>query len=393
MANSVSLSGTLSSGSPNAAATNNPNISGQVKTDEYILVANPNANNQPLTLAIVGRSTSSRNIYLEVVRGSTLVADSASGTDNVNLLIAPGQPTDDPGQDNPNIPNSLNLSDSVAYRVRLLRTSNSVIGYSINASVPQGDIALIAVNAEFTLRQPTADSNTNGDNTGITPTNAASGEFFNLSDVSDSVTLDGANRGIVRGLAGKDRIQGTIGNDIINGNGGADTILGEPGNDDLRGGSGSDSLLGGSGDDSIFGNNNNDTLEGGDGNDLLRGGRDSDVLSGNDGNDTLIGDFGFDLLTGGIGNDLFVLRGGEAGSTDIQNADLITDFLASGDRLGLTNSFRFEDLVFIPTKITFGGSETNSTAIYHFISGTYLATVRSVTPDVLTASLFTSTTF
>jgi Ca2+-binding RTX toxin-like protein len=393
MANTATFSGLITSGSPQGAFTNNPNFSGLRDSAEFSLIASPNAANQPLTLNVtVNISGSSRDTYLEIVQGLNLVADSDNNGTSFSPLIAPGQPSDDPGNDNSNVPNSLNLTPLVNYRVRLLTINNNNTDFRLDANIPQGDIVLISRSTAFTLTRPTADSNTNGENTGVTPTNAASGEFFNLSDLSDNVTLDGA-RGIVRGLAGRDRIQGFTGNDLINGNGGADTILGEPGNDDVRGGAGSDSLLGGVGDDSVFGNNNNDTLEGGDGNDLLRGGRDSDILIGNEGNDTLIGDLGFDVLTGGAGTDLFVIRGGEAASTMIASADLIVDFAISSDRIGLTDNLNFSELAFIPTAITFDRVALNSTAVYHIPTASYLGTFYGITPEAFNTSLFITTTF
>lgn len=120
---------------------------------------------------------------------------------------------------------------------------------------------------------------------------------------------------------GRNRIEGTDGNDVIDGT---------SGDDEIRGLRGDDTLSGLDGDDRLIGKKGNDTLVGGLGNDRLIGGSGNDILIGGDGNDRLKGGTGDDLLTGGAGRDQFKfdLRGG---------TDTITDYTDGEDRLDFTN--------------------------------------------------------
>ncbi|HRX37624.1 MAG TPA: calcium-binding protein [Aestuariivirga sp.] len=120
---------------------------------------------------------------------------------------------------------------------------------------------------------------------------------------------------------GRNRIDGTDGNDVLDG-----TTL----DDEIRGGRGDDTLNGFEGDDRLRGEKGNDTLNGDIGNDRLIGGSGNDTLNGGDGNDRLKGGAGDDELTGGSGRDQFKfdLRGG---------TDTITDYVDGEDRLDFTN--------------------------------------------------------
>jgi Ca2+-binding RTX toxin-like protein len=209
------------------------------------------------------------------------------------------------------------------------------------------------------------------------------GPFFNLSTNADNFTIDPARVGnlLVQGLDGNDFIQGSPGADRINGNAGSDTILGGDGNDTLWGGRESDRIDGNAGNDVISGNRGNDTLSGGAGDDILRGGQNNDVLIGGEGNDQLIGDLGRDILTGEAGNDLFVLRVNAAASS-VSEADVITDFTAGQDAIGLTNGLTFAGIAL--------DASGSNTAIRIVATGQILGVVTGVQPGALSAANFTT---
>jgi|GEM_PF-1372291 len=221
------------------------------------------------------------------------------------------------------------------------------------------------------------------------PANTVNGQFYNLSDSNDNISLSSlppaaAGKQILA-LSGSDNITGTSGIDNINGMQGADTIDGGVGNDILSGGKESDEIEGGTGDDQIFGNNENDTLTGGDGNDNIRGGKENDVLSGGNGDDLLSGDRGQDILTGNGGRDTFILAGGQAAAARLADADVIVDF--NGDRIGLTDGNTFASLTFEAVSLTLnGGSPVSATAIK--LGTNYLGIVQGVAQSELTANVF-----
>ena len=68
------------------------------------------------------------------------------------------------------------------------------------------------------------------------------------------------------------------------------------------------------------------SLVGTDRNDSIFGGPENDNLNGGAGNDFIAGSFGRDVLTGGAGRDTFLL----SGTTELAQADRITDFAGSG---------------------------------------------------------------
>ncbi len=112
---------------------------------------------------------------------------------------------------------------------------------------------------------------------------------------------------------------------LMDGRGGNDTLLGSA--------FGVDTLLGGEGNDSIDGGEHPDSIDGGAGDDTLLGGAGiwQDTLSGGDGNDVISGGEDHDTMTGGLGADAFVF----AAAPGAVNADLITDFAATVDRIHL----------------------------------------------------------
>jgi len=221
------------------------------------------------------------------------------------------------------------------------------------------------------------------------PANTVNGQFYNLSDINDNISLSSlppaaAGKQILA-LSGSDNITGTSGIDNINGMQGADTIDGGAGNDVLSGGKESDEIDGGAGDDQIFANNDNDTLTGGEGNDNIRGGKENDVLIGGNGDDLLSGDRGQDILTGNGGRDTFILAGGQAAATRLADTDVVVDF--NGDLIGLTDGNTFASLTFEAVSLTLnGGSAVSATAIK--LGTNYLGIVQGVAQSQLTANVF-----
>lgn len=146
-------------------------------------------------------------------------------------------------------------------------------------------------------------------------------------------------------LEGNDVIIGSIDSELILGFQGKDVLRGSSGNDSLFGGTEADEIYGEDGNDILNGNIGSDFIVGGTGNDLIRGGKDNDFLVGGEGNDTLIGDFGQDALKGSGGSDLFVIRTDNAVSQPL-SGDVILDFDASSDAIGLTGGLTEANLVF-----------------------------------------------
>jgi hypothetical protein len=134
----------------------------------------------------------------------------------------------------------------------------------------------------------------------------------------------------IQGSSTKDILNGDNGSDRLYGNAGDDILYGDQLNDLLKGGEGNDEIAGGDGSDRLYGENNNDTLAGGNEQDILYGGAGNDFLDG--GNQS-------DRLFGNSGNDIFV----------IEDGDLIYDYLDGTDKLGLSSSFSFNDLIITQT--------------------------------------------
>ncbi|MBW4683160.1 MAG: hypothetical protein KME19_24205 [Microcoleus vaginatus WJT46-NPBG5] len=138
----------------------------------------------------------------------------------------------------------------------------------------------------------------------------------------------------------------------------------------------------GSGDDKFFGESGNDQLNGDSGNDTLSGGSGSDQLLGGGGafaseNDWLYGGTGKDELTGGSGRDTFIIERDARKAGNQNEADLITDFKAGTDMIGLID-LSFEQLSFqLFNRGLFGISK--DTAIT--AGGEFLALLKDVRPD------------
>ena len=111
------------------------------------------------------------------------------------------------------------------------------------------------------------------------------------------------------GSSGRDRLEGTRGNDVIVGYG-KDLIIGRGGADRICGGGDNDTISGGPGADRIRGQGGSDLIVGFAGNDALNGGPGRDTMFGAAGRDKLRGAGGVDLLAGGIHADSLLDRSG-----------------------------------------------------------------------------------
>ena len=138
-------------------------------------------------------------------------------------------------------------------------------------------------------------------------------------------------------------IGGTFGFDFLLGTPSSDTIRGFSGNDTIQGLAGNDLIFGDRDNDLLAGNEGADTLFGGLSNDTIYGGQESDWINGDRGSDLLIGGEGKDILTGGAGDDLFVIDTTSA-TSNITEADVITDFGSGNDKIVLTDGMKFSDL-------------------------------------------------
>lgn len=121
----------------------------------------------------------------------------------------------------------------------------------------------------------------------------------------------------------------------------ADFVLGAAGHSQIFGLAGNDTLKGdvdsASGNDSLFGDAGEDLLLGGHGDDALFGGAGNDVLLGENGSDFLLGGAGSDVYAGGAGADIFAIAPGAG-------VDIITDFEAHSDLIGLSDGLSFGQL-------------------------------------------------
>ncbi|MEM9050087.1 MAG: sulfatase-like hydrolase/transferase [Pseudomonadota bacterium] len=173
----------------------------------------------------------------------------------------------------------------------------------------------------------------------------------------------------VQGMAGDDRIFGSLnadtifggtGDDVVEAFRGDDRVFGDAGNDRMQGWMGNDALFGGEGNDILIGFAGDDRLDGGAGIDRAsyvdgtspvhadlmglvpslghaRGDRYIDIegLVGSDFNDRLLGDSGANTLIGQPGNDQLFGRAGNdllvgGGGNDWLNAQTGADFLVGG---------------------------------------------------------------
>jgi Ca2+-binding RTX toxin-like protein len=236
---------------------------------------------------------------------------------------------------------------------------------------------LIDITPSVSVTTPTANNTTPGspvpDITPFSNLDLPGGEqLYLFSNEPDFEPVPAAAAGRqVLALSGNDNVTGTSNADDVVGNKGADTLSGGAENDTLRGGQGSDVINGQENNsfnpqrEILNGNQDNDTLNGGLGDDIIRGGKGEDVLLGNEGNDVLIGDRDQDILTGNAGSDTFVLVGGDAAANSLDEADLITDFVAAdGDKIMLTDALGFGDLSLTQVELQVdGGASVMSIAI------------------------------
>ena len=367
---------------------------GNTLADEFLVTTS--LVNQALNISL-SSTTPNFDPYVEVVNADTGVPVGANndGGGGKNALISGG----------------VNREANTNYRIRV--TSNTpfpsatVPDYELQVTVPQGSVTLTPRSGDtpiitppipnpgtanpgtpVSIAAPAINAPAPGNPTGQ-PANTVNGQFYNLSDSNDNISLSSlppaaAGKQILA-LSGGDNITGTSGIDNINGMQGADTIDGGAGNDVLSGGKESDEIDGGAGDDQIFANNDNDTLTGGEGNDNIRGGKENDVLIGGNGDDLLGGDRGQDILTGNGGRDTFILAGGQAAATRLVDTDVVVDF--NGDLIGLTDGNTFASLTFEAVSLTLnGGSPVSATAIK--LGTNYLGIVQGVAQSQLTANVF-----
>jgi Ca2+-binding RTX toxin-like protein len=198
--------------------------------------------------------------------------------------------------------------------------------------------------------------------------------FLDVLDAEEAETLIGtesADRLI--GEDGEDAIDGLAGDDNLAGGLGEDLLLGGNGNDVLRGDLNNpgnpDAAIGD--DDVLYGGNGDDRLGGKGGNDRIYGDDGKDKLFGDDGDDLLRGGKGEDLLTGGKGADIFALAAGEG-------EDLILDFKAGEDLIGLVGTLTFEQISI--------GQNGNNAVIE--LGKQMLAKLQGVDSSILSASSF-----
>jgi Ca2+-binding RTX toxin-like protein len=182
------------------------------------------------------------------------------------------------------------------------------------------------------------------------------------------------------GDTGDNRLVGYMGSDILTGDAGNDELYGHfPGvgnppryenvvdsNDTLYGGAGDDALYGGAGDD------------------ILDGGTGRDVLSGEgsaSGDGSTYSDEPQELWGGPAGSDTFVTRAGD-GSTDLAQADVITDFGDGSDQIGL-DGINYNELTIAQGT----GDNANDTIVSY--GAEYLFIIKNVSVSNITDLDFT----
>ena len=239
------------------------------------------------------------------------------------------------------------------------QAANDVIsfaGSTTNARVELGKGADLLTAAG--LETSTISGNFGNDTITISGTVSGSSALVNGNQGVDTFTLTGATiKSGARILGGADN--DTINVDtatistggIINGNKGDDsitvatsatamsasTIFGGEGNDIFMAADVAVVFSGDNGADSISGSTGADTLFGGAGNDTIRG--DDAGIDGN-----------IDSLIGGDGNDIYYFLGNTGATETTVNtagdtADIITDFVVSGDKINTATAYAFGGVV------------------------------------------------
>ena len=253
--------------------------------------------------------------------------------------------------------------------------------------------------------------------TGADKVDAGSGDdivYVSYADYADYALLDGG--------AGTDTLFFTSTNSAITytlntspttnfetvyASSGDDSLTGDTGDNRLVGYMGSDILTGGAGNDELYGHfpgvgnppryenvvDSNDTLYGGAGDDALYGGAGDDILDGGTGRDVLSGegsasgdgstysDEPQELWGGPAGSDTFVTRAGD-GSTDLAQADVITDFGDGSDQIGL-DGINYNELTIAQGT----GDNANDTIVSY--GAEYLFIIKNVSVSNITDLDFT----
>ncbi|MEG3855377.1 hypothetical protein QT977_20450, partial [Microcoleus sp. Z1_C4] len=143
-----------------------PELSGFTRADEYDL--NTDAIGEALKLALTTTDRNSKyDPFLQVIDVNTgrVVADSDDGSsESLNSLIEAGQPAGNIDLfDDPAIPNSLTIDGSAKYKVRVTSVNSftspsSTYPYSLRASVPNGNVSLVARGSNFSSSPLTGNS-------------------------------------------------------------------------------------------------------------------------------------------------------------------------------------------------------------------------------------------
>ena len=121
------------------------------RADEYKIETT--AADQNITIGLTRESGTNADYdpFLQVINADTgaIVADSDDDGGNRNALIAPGQPSNGIGADDPVIPNQLQILANVNYIIRVTSYNNfpqpdrsQAVDYQLEVSVPQGEVTV-----------------------------------------------------------------------------------------------------------------------------------------------------------------------------------------------------------------------------------------------------------
>ena len=180
---------------------------------------------------------------------------------------------------------------------------------------------------------------------------------------------------------------GAVNFENLNGTHGAETIKGDANANVLGGLRGVDILYGYAGDDFLYAESVDRDSEGyycdfrslmETDADILYGGDGNDLLCGSNGENILDGGIGTDTMTGGSGVDTFIIRTGD-GSSNLDDADTITDFKDGTDVIGLDNGLTFDDLT-----ITQGTGDNSKHTIVR-LGDEYLLIIQNIPAENLTS--------